>query len=1440
MAVSALFSRKFSLPLALSLTFALTAVTGLAAEPGPTVHFEGADDGSGEASLEIQVPPVRWESAGVHVRPAIEGFGRLGAVGSPDVPARRERIAIPADGHLLVTDVRVDWSEGLIPGSSAAYPALDPDAPELDVESWSGRGYWPEQPVRVSSQNGGFRGLRFATLRIAPVQVDIASGRFRVARRIVVELDRGPMPANTLSSAPRRDRLADAVGGSIAHGSGQVGWADRSPRTTESTTAEAASFPAWQFEVEQAALYRITYAWAESNQTVYPGLLDFLTSHDPRQYSMTVQGTEIPILVEGEADGSFDPPSAQRPEGDAIVFYGQPVDADILDTDVWQSGDFTDDNIYRLEIATGPSRVESVQATPQGVDPVPPSFPETIHFEPDVRFQGFISENGVDHWYDYPWLNTDADVEAVDWFVPTPGHAGGEVTLRARLHSFKAPDLHRTEVHVDDELVDGCGDGDNGCVDWDGFREFTHGVDQGPVTFDKALSATTKITFSIPLGRGVDFDRVMVNWVELDYDRVYEADQARLSFSSANEDREIHVAGFSEVPEIWDLSRTTTTGADMEVPVPRRMDGVSLVGSEARFEIAPDSAVSGDRRFVAAASSGYLEPDLAREDLPPSSVDSKLGDSLKGDGLGADWVVIGKRELLLDEAGSSLRPQLQALVDQRTATDAQNLETAVIDVQDVYDEFSYGIEEPEALRRFLAHAIGDGAPPCSPGWSPAPSYVLLLGDGTWDHKNNYGYDPPRQLMPTYMFDITANTQFGHYPSDTWFTAVCGEDAIPDATVGRIAAHDPAESEEAIRKILQYENSSDPGSITAKGLLVSEYEDGAEGPFFSAHDKIYDRWFAGQPQEGEKIYEQGTSSADAEDANARIDSAINAGAGIMSFAGHGGYQSWGKSFSIYRTRAPGATEPDDLEDINEDVPLVFTVQANCITGNFSATSSPESSSGIHYSFLEDWLTTARKGIASGFAPAHLTFENRIESILDPVYEEIFGREKERAVAVIDARLRQKFDTLNDVVNLRSFMLHGDPAGRLSMPSPPKPDITNIDKAGSGELLIQWTVPDDPSIDRFRIYRSSLPQGDYVLAGETASASAREFLDEGLRNCSEYFYYVVSVDSEGFESRWSNYNETCGGTGEDCASGVPENPDPPTTPTLNDVIDTERGGEVEVFWTQVPDDDVVEYRVRWGTEPGTYFGEKIVGAANSSTLVRGLENETRYYFAVQSAHCSQASAPSNEKSAVPHLVKGLNPPDSMRDLMVYRDGADLRLEWTLPQQSVWGTDTTVQGVKVYGSDVGPAFPTDSDHLLADLPGSATSWSHTGQGSAGSARWHYLVVATDVNGEVSASGVELPAGIDDLDLRKAGGGSEIEMTWTKVTESMDGDRLAIASYDLYGRNEVLPREQITPGDLVAGDIPEDGFGTTRSVTVPMPGASIFTYQMLAKDHHGTQAVW
>ena len=272
-------------------------------------------------------------------------------------------------------------------------------------------------------------------------------------------------------------------------------------------------------------LQRVTYEWAQANA---PGLFAFLTANDPRRYRITVQGIQVPIRVAGETDGVFGP-------GDAIVFYGQAVGrVDLFEPDAWQRGDYTDANVYRLDTTTGPLRVAESAFTgaPNGTYAVPPSFRDTVHHEEDEKFQGFVPADGLDHWYVDPFLDANGVPVSLDQFVATPDHAGGSVDLRARLLGFQYNrNFHRSEISQDGTVRD--------TKDWDGYREFTHGVDGGAGELrDRRWLATTRITVRLPLGRTADSqpvtrDTVGVNWIELDYDRLYRSASDRLGVRRA-------------------------------------------------------------------------------------------------------------------------------------------------------------------------------------------------------------------------------------------------------------------------------------------------------------------------------------------------------------------------------------------------------------------------------------------------------------------------------------------------------------------------------------------------------------------------------------------------------------------------------------------------------------------------------------------------------------------------------------------------------------------------------------------------------------------------------------------------------------------------------------------------------------------------------------------
>ncbi|NJN64430.1 MAG: hypothetical protein HC882_05815, partial [Acidobacteria bacterium] len=971
------------------------------------------------------------------------------------------------------------------------------------------------------------------------------------------------------------------------------------PLTRSSFGTDAGS-RRFQFRVDREGLYRVTHAWLQTNA---PALLAFLQAEDPRRIRITTQGVEVPIRVEGESDGVFG-------TGDAIVFFGQPVEGDPFSPDGWQGGDFTDVNVYVLDLADDPARVtDDALVAPPTIGVVPPSFRETARYEDNRRFTAAVPNVGGDHWVAEPFLLAGS-TETLDQPVPTPGHVGGLVRTRVRLMGFDR--LHQTQIRVDGTLRD--------TKDWNGLVDFTHDV-----TFDRTstpLGATTLVNVTITNARSSD--QVAVNWAEVEYDRAYQANQSRLDFEVANtQGYEVRLGGFTAGVEVWEITTSTTSGAGLAIRTPRRVEGLALRDGKPAFNVLAQAA---PRRFFAAEGAGFLTPASVREDLDTAAC---AGGSLLDVSCGARWVVIGPAALV---AG----PNLAALAARR---EAQGYPSAIIDVQDIYDEFSFGVSDPEAIRRFVDHALPGGT---SGGWSPAPDAIVLVGDATYDYKNNYAHALPRDILSTYTIDFPTHPNYKLYTSDIWYVQVRGSDELPDALIGRIPAHDLAEAEIVFGKILDYETSPLPGAWAKRGLLVSEApespSDTLGSEFKRVHEDVYAAYYASGPQTASKIYEQnpwqvGCTQA-ATQMNLDFDAGANTGAALTTFVGHGSFRSWGRSCTFFETAPPADQINDDLNDIAVGSPLQFHVHANCITGAFGATSSPGSSNDSWYVFMEDWLLTEDKGAIAGIAPSHLSFDIVLDPIIQPVYSQLFGRRKERVTGLIDLAVRERLEGQNFPVPLRSLILFGDPLTTLAIPAPPPTEILGIDRDGDGALLVRWAGVTDAA--RYRVYRATASLGPYSLVGDVP-ATVNSFRDTGLANCFEVYYYVVAIDDDGFESRWSNFNETCLTTRDpdDCKAGIPQDPNPPPAPSWpsgqggepEPVEDLRQGGRLKVTWEKVDAiHNVVRYTVRWGTTPGgPYPSSTSTGSANDFAVIAGVDDGTRYYFVVQ-ASTARRSVPS----------------------------------------------------------------------------------------------------------------------------------------------------------------------------------------------------------------------
>jgi len=71
--------------------------------------------------------------------------------------------------------------------------------------------------------------------------------------------------------------------------------------------------------------------------------------------------------------------------------------------------------------------------------------------------------------------------------------------------------------------------------------------------------------------------------------------------------------------------------------------------------------------------------------------------------------------------------------DYRRSAPGGGFNVEVVDVADIYDEYSYGLMSGDAVREFLQHVYQD--------WTsqvPGKKYVLLVGDASYDPKNFKG------------------------------------------------------------------------------------------------------------------------------------------------------------------------------------------------------------------------------------------------------------------------------------------------------------------------------------------------------------------------------------------------------------------------------------------------------------------------------------------------------------------------------------------------------------------------------------------------------------------------------------------------------------------------------------------------------------------------------
>lgn len=491
---------------------------------------------------------------------------------------------------------------------------------------------------------------------------------------------------------------------------------------------------------------------------------------------------------------------------------------------------------------------------------------------------------------------------------------------------------------------------------WDGIKQQTIMLD---LPAGALQPGTNTLTINVPGDTGSAGEAIYVDWVHLDYDSNLNTSLGQLQFRSNQANLAVNTE--DEHALVFDITDPLS---------PIILTDVEYNDNQLRFS----SGDSGKERAYLALEPGQTMS--ARITLVPE------WESLKTAGLGADYLV-----LVADAEGFDTA--LEPLLAHRRA---QGLQVRSVPINQVYDEFAHGRQTPAAIRDFLAYT--------QEAWDPAPRFVLLVGDATYDIYDYTG-GKNKNLIPTYL----VYTEFaGYVASDTWFSIFDEERPAPSLAVGRFPVQNLEELEVMVAKTIAYESESGTNWIN-RALLVAD----DEPRFDIASDQLNESLVASGYQT-QKLYM--TENEDIRDA---IISALNQGVGILNYVGHGGVAVWGDELVL---------RAEDASILVNGKRLPIFTTFTCLNGYFNHPSTD--------SLAETLLWAENGGVVAAIAPSGRSFTSQQTPLADAFYNYLLTAEASTLGEALEfAKIMASSDPdLREVIH--TFNLLGDPALVFQLP------------------------------------------------------------------------------------------------------------------------------------------------------------------------------------------------------------------------------------------------------------------------------------------------------------------------------------------------------------------------------------------------------------------------
>ena len=890
--------------------------------------------------------------------------------GSPQIPQRQVLVGLPPGAvptvSVLAAPFREEAGYRLAPA-----PRLTSDRLVyiLDRAAYNGTGMMPERPVAAAA-SARLSSYTVLPLTLSPVAFSPATGRVRFYNRIRVDVRFNARPS-ALFNPPGAvsDVIVSVFDGAVLNSAVARTWGSSNGAVRGSSRTTSFGPGEWyKIIVSETGLYQI------DSQTLQNAGVN-LSALDPRTIRMFNGGgrtlpqdvdaprpelREVAIRVAGEEDGRFD-------ANDTILFYGTATEGwDYLQaprTYSYFKNPYTDNNVFWLSVnGPAPGRRIGSRLLTGGASSSQTDTPVRRHEERELINP---IESGVD-WF---WQLFDGAFREEVTVQVNVGKVtrAGQVTAQFNFQS-KTSFTHTVQVFLNDQFV----------------GERVWGGESVPILLFGAgtwlKDGVNQIRLVMPRtgAASIQLDHVYLDGFELAYTAPLDASSGELSFEQ-------------DIQNTGPITRYALSGAPADAQIYDVTDLFNVT------QITPDSdgAVRDSVRTV---------PALYRLSTPnhrkrPTSVTRDRHSDLRNVSNGADYMLLSADEFM--DAAEKLRAH---------RTTQSNLRVFVARTSDIYDEFSWGLVDPTAIRDFLRYSVFNWTNGASPG------YAVLLGDGNYDYKNHSRLSRGNWIPPFEDGERCTDDYFVYFDGNG--DPIIENDIFPDMAIGRLPAQSPQQADVLVSKVIAYEASPEFGVWRNTIVLVADDERTPGSDFDEPYHLTDTERLAKQRIPGKfgvkKVYLTEypiDASGEKPGAKEALIQDISDGALLVNWVGHGAANLWAHE-RVFNTGR-------DLPSIENGARLPVFVTATCTAGRFDLLTEE--------AMAEEFVRIEGKGAVGFVGATRFSFPSPNAALNKGFYQGLLSSN----LTLGEALLQAKIGTVNRD-NSERYTLFGDPAMRLGAP------------------------------------------------------------------------------------------------------------------------------------------------------------------------------------------------------------------------------------------------------------------------------------------------------------------------------------------------------------------------------------------------------------------------